>query len=383
MKPSLILFVIVLMTYSCSTKDIKSSLKNLNIKGNVRGFINIEYYAKEKFGEATKDTIVKEIWSLYSAPKNYVKTFNNRGDKIEELVLFGGNPEHKAHYYYNDGNKLLYVDVLDANRKLKQKIKYDYSKIGMIEQKNYDSDGNLIINLTSTLDDQQRVVKVKMNDTDYQTYIYNGDTLTINELDDSRIFFHNVILKKINKGQTTEYKYNENGDLIEEINSVGIKEYECIYKYDYKYDNKKNWVEKRSYLVIGDKIDASQTPYTITYREFDYGDQENYIMADSLYARSHLKKIFDEESVALNIQKYCNKETVISLFKNHIKLNNPNLEIFANTISIVEDEDRKYLIGVIVRDHNAQDQMRELVIEFTYNELFTNFFVIVKSEKNI
>lgn len=207
-----ILFLLFVSLVSCNQLS-KNDLQEENLKGQVKSVKEIAFNGVEKFGEVMKGGLTN-----YSN-LNTLKIFNEKGNEI------------KIEHYYNDGQRLDYVEKLkydiNGNRillefyrdgKLVVVDKYQYDvKRNKIEEKEYDNDGIL-----------SHVEKYK--------YDEKG-----NQIESQRYNSDGTPWESMNK-----YKYDKNGSIIEE-QTCYLSDGKCYTTlYNYKYDSKGNKIEEQT-----------------------------------------------------------------------------------------------------------------------------------------
>ena len=252
----IILTSIALISFSffANAQTDAYNLESQNLHKKVKKTID-HYYSYDK----TSGGFVKKSVSI--------KNYNDDGNLAETYYLYNGtystsdNPTKKL-YHYNSDNQLLKIeDVSDVKSKYasdtefhydndgnlikkesiykdgsKSYTKYDYNRRGkVIRIESYGSKGKLSSETSVSYKGSRRIEKR----TSYSTKdgsIYGTYTTT----------YKNDVKEKYTSeskysNSTTSYEYDKYGNLKESI-SKGKKT--NIYKYDYVYDKKDNWIKK-------------------------------------------------------------------------------------------------------------------------------------------
>ena len=223
MKKLLYIFLGLSLMFGCSD-DKKNDLTRNNLNGNVKSTNEVSFEAVEKFEKITKGS----------------RTDKYRYETFKEYDDNGNSIEQKS---YNSDGELLFKYI------------YEHDDNGnSIEQNRYNSDGELDEKWTSKYDDKGNEIK---------SNLYNSD----GELEDKYTFEYdykgNMIEMNWSRGTLT-FEYDDKGNINEEnyYNSDG--ELEDKKTYEYQFDDNKNWIKK--IIVKDDKATF------IIEREIEYYD---------------------------------------------------------------------------------------------------------------
>lgn len=225
----------ILIMASCTNSEKNNDWKQYNLSGNVKSFKQTVYDAEEKFGEIEKGDISyrnamnKRVISQNDRNKQVI--FNQKGNTVEENGYDSdGDLNYKILYKYDKQGNIIEWKQYDTDESLSSKGVPKYDKQGnIVEWKQYDADGNL---------QYKRLIDKQGNIIEWNEYDADG----------------NLEYKIL-------YKYDENGNSIEEIaNDFSGKSDE--YKYEYEFDNKGNWINRLGF--------RNNIPKEITEREIEY-----------------------------------------------------------------------------------------------------------------
>jgi hypothetical protein len=267
-------FMICVLCISCNNEnELKNDLEKANLKGSVKSTTENTYQAIEKFGEIVKgELITNEIFNKH----NTIIKYNLKGYRLEDNRVF------PTKFRYNDKNLLIeeyeYISKVKIFHKyddgglelelnnfykdtLVQRIKYKYDNMGnKVEINSYDYSGKLSYKIKQVFK-EKNVIQSKEYDEDgllssTNKYKYNNNGNII----------ENIVLDSNNK-VTNKYnsKYDENNNLIEWRVFIDndIRNELTTYKYSYlKFDSNKNWTEKIEY--------ENDIPTKITLRTIEY-----------------------------------------------------------------------------------------------------------------
>ena len=229
MKKVIFVITVIVLSMSCTEKGgIKNSLDSMNLKGNVKNITERRFNPEEKEDKIVKGEKVKS----YNALKALY--FDEEGNIIEEIYYGQGSSiKLKTAYIYDEAGKLIESeDEYESGTTGKSIYKTD-EKGNIIEEKAF-LDSSLFSILYKTYDEYGNMIKEK--------------TLKADSTQRSHIV----------------YTYDKKRNIIEQIflttdgRNVSFK-----WRYEYKFDNKKNWVWRLKY-------DSYDEPYLITEREIEY-----------------------------------------------------------------------------------------------------------------
>lgn len=388
-----ILPIIIFILIACNDRNInETDLIKDNLKGNVLGVIQVEYKAVEKFGEPVKDKLVQDLFNT-----NSVRTYNTRGNLIEDWRLLGVEKVTSFKYYYNESNKLDYNDYFDSSDKMSTRSKYTYESDGRIKNETrYDGEGKFTFTLEYTYNKKNQLVNTtpiypiinqeRYNDT--TTYEYLGDSIKIvrhfNSLYKTNYYEKFRFDKKISSdpgNDFREFTYNENGDIATE--KMGYRTAKLILVYKYKYDSNGNWIE----LVKYGKPDIPNYdqlhPLSIIYRTIIYRTPGVEKTAkDILEESSYLKEY--QETARLRIQEqYCNESTVQNNLIKTLKEKLPDWKVLLSSMNIIPLNDCKYKMNFIIQSIMYSDIKKDIELVFSYNEDYTRFNISEWKESSL
>jgi hypothetical protein len=201
-------------------------------------------------------------------------TFNNKGNKIEEIVSSSGYPVHEYYYQYDNYGKLSEIKnmengivVRNKRGKFFNKIIFKYDSTGkLVGNTKFDNDGNfreIIKYKWDSLGNNIETYSMTFDSIDRKrTYIYDTNNLVFEEkyysekgnIDETTTYFYdnkgNRIITISTSPDTLRQKkvickYDINGNVIEELiydHKKNLKDATC---FEYKYDSHNNWIYKR------------------------------------------------------------------------------------------------------------------------------------------
>lgn len=271
-------FVVSVLIMGCESEQTENTLSRLNIKGDVKSYINKTYDVTIKFGEIEKESI-RFYW---------VRNFNEEGNEVESI-------------FYNSDGSLSTKDI----------FKYD-EEGNLLELITYKSDGSFDIKSTMKYDEEGNEVEyIRSDDSGIlfkHSYKYDEKGNQVERFSDFSFIdgegVYTSTMKYDEEGNlledtffqldgssegTTTYEYDEEGNLLEKItcNSDGSIERKITYDYDeegneiemitrpawdgsfqykttseYEYDKEKNWTRKISF--------TNDVAKAIIERDFEY-----------------------------------------------------------------------------------------------------------------
>lgn len=266
-----IITVLLFFTQSYSKDKIENDRKRRNVFDKVRFFSEIKYKAVDRWGNIEKEEQVESEIQITFNEKGYVinlKYYSERDGKLywNEIYKYDlKNNIIQSIAYKLDGsiiNKNIYKYDLKGN-----KVEYRYySNEGELKNKTlyiYNINGNEIESCKYYSD----------NSIEYKwisKYDLNGNILEKNQ------FLSNGTL-------SCTFKYDEHGNKTEEINtSSGSSRVMLSRNYFYKYDEKGNEIEYKTYTLDG-KL------YSISCYKYDNKNNKievNYYKSDSILSSS-------------------------------------------------------------------------------------------------
>jgi len=251
-----ILHILILLSFiGCKTEDKKSNdLIALELNGNVKSIVELSYPQLSKKWD-NKDTeylfnkkgfVLKKI----NFRRNRYTVYNyNESEKFINSNIYSLNDSllFTSDLVYNTNNELVKLNVFNSEKKIVYYTIYEYSKTSndnvLVTEKEYDSKGKLTNHTSKVLNSKKEVI-----------------LRNIYDLKSKKIFVHDL-------------SYNENGKLIESVKYDSLKNIEWklkmsynsnnlesekrlyipkikkenIWKIEYEFDNRNNWVKK--YLI--------------------------------------------------------------------------------------------------------------------------------------
>lgn len=258
LKISVVFVILAYTLSSCNSKQ--NSLDENNVKGNVSKIYQNTFTSVEKFGK----------WEIGEKKYygNYSMTFNE--GYITEYIDYNQRNEIRERqvYSYDDHKVLLEVSSYDDGGKIKSKIKYlqdDERRISKIE--NYDSEGKIDYSyeLEYAGGDKPtggRYINTKGKIISSWKNEWDGNLLSLQLSYDS--------LNKLTS--KTYYERNEKDDVVIQKMTTPNDSITSIYKFEYEYDNKGNWVKQTYY---DDKSVASFVTRKIIYADTDGNNLNN------------------------------------------------------------------------------------------------------------
>jgi len=276
-----LLFVIGCNSNVNNQEDKRSDLEKKGIRGSVKSREITEYEAIDKFGEIIKGSIIRkelenynlkgnmiqyQTSSIYGDSEIYTTKYDERDNKIENVIYKNNSLQLKCNYRYDDKNNMIEACYYQSDNVLDRKIicKYD-DKNNKIEENEYNKDGSLRSKTEYYIKDNEiNMYKHNSNgdivDAYYSKYDWKGNCI------EKRIPF------KLKEVYLITYKYDVRKNIIEEIryddrfnglytarggtervnymyddkNNLVVKQVNStqITIWDYKYDNKGNYIEK-------------------------------------------------------------------------------------------------------------------------------------------
>jgi len=272
----ILIFFFSFCLFSCS-REIKNSLTEKNLKGDIRILTEFGYKPVIKFGEIQKDSLQYKLLS----------DFDENGNIVSENWLDSGI---RNIYKYDSIGKLIeqdnYNELKTPSFSSKKKFIYDVNN-NLIEKNTYLSDGVLFEKIIYDYDENNNNIQSKC-------YKYDFDGKEVlkfmfkSKYDKNGNEIESVHYDNLGRKEYTEtYKYDEKGLIIEETsdflrtskkkytyddngNILKVKEYsikEVLIgeeTYEYKFDNKGNWIV-RLFFING-------KPNFIEEREITYSN---------------------------------------------------------------------------------------------------------------
>ncbi len=245
-----------------------TDLERYKLTGKVKQVIHTEY--EPRFSNDSTYTL-----KLYDflAPHNYKLEFNRNGNLKTRIELRKENDSLKVgavwKYTYDSNNRILQEkrisfqyskDTMIWNYKYKgdsiikvnqlsktyKILYYTYKQRGNMEYLNHaNSDSSLVTKKLFVYDKQNRLIRYE----DYldKDYVQDLRISTYKDTISKNKFTEIIIWNKYNTSSYNEFEYDKNGNvvLMKIGNFVGLKP--SVNKYEYVYDKKGNWIEKKHF----------------------------------------------------------------------------------------------------------------------------------------
>jgi hypothetical protein len=275
MKNLYYFFLLLVILSGCNSAEKKNHLKELGLKGKVKSIHEVRYNAVEKFGQIEKGDIVRGP----GVEKMYI--FNELGNKIEVIDYTSyRTPLLKWVYNYDDKNRLIEQDqislwdsiylsykwkmIYDLNDKLSEinyftpegsldgKRLYKYSNEGnKIEEQAYNKEGALEFCIFQKFDRLKNPIE-------------EGYTEGLDTTKSTSKYLNGFPVEKVmldSEGEASyywKYKYDKNGNIIEERQHDKNGRMTTKTTYTYEYDNENNWTKQIIYVNGKSKIVISR-----------------------------------------------------------------------------------------------------------------------------
>ena len=243
------ILVIIFLNISCNNANgQKNDLEKANLKGSVMSTTENTYYVTEKFGEIVKGEIILDDVIFNKA--NNITKYKLNGYMIES------NGFIPTKFTYNDKNQIIEENNFTSNTKLLHK----YDSTGLeIEMNNFHMD--------TLVQKKKFKYDIKGNEIEYNSYDYNGKlSFKIkNKFDGKKIIESKWLNNDGTLSSTNKYKYDKNGNIIEDITIDSNNK--VTNKYNSTYDKNNNLIEYR--MFIDNDIRNELTIYKYSYSKFD------------------------------------------------------------------------------------------------------------------
>lgn len=271
----LLLVLFNLLIFSCTSSDDEgmSDLRETELKGEVRTYIEAKYMVKTMFGEYEKDTLLSKKGRVYDQNGNLVTIYNfsPEGELIDSLTfkneylaknLIKSFSEDEKNFriieyneksqpirikyskgtsdtsavtfiYDEEGNQIeknWYRPLGELSSKVKRKFNRE-SKI--VEEIEYNPDGSLYERYTYSYD-SEGYERIGYNDNSEETFRYSFDT-------EGNLLKREFIMR--GSKMVNEY-YNDEQKNVTEIITYEDGDIVAHLKYVYEYDESENWIRK-------------------------------------------------------------------------------------------------------------------------------------------
>ena len=263
----LILFKGIILL-SCSQNKADAIIKNstsISIHENTGSILDHTYEEYNKNEQLTKE------YTISTDKKNHHLTYEYQyyNKLLKKLINYSMNKDEPLviEYYYKNGklNKNTFRFFKNNKEILKDNSSnytdYIYNKNTTISNTYaYNSKTNKYLLIKKTeekLDDKQNVIQIKSMDK-------NGNINLITNYE----YKNNKVLNKSSVSGEYSYKYDQKGNLIEDI--LKTKSYNIITKYSYIYDTNGNWIEKSKFTLNPSNAKSKPTLIYRTKRTIEY-----------------------------------------------------------------------------------------------------------------
>lgn len=299
-------FLLCLVIISCTdnSNEVSQDLLELGLSGKVKSVKEKSYSATEKFGEIVKIQEKREN----PFDSDFFASYNESGKILEkEDYNLNGSLKWRHEYLYDEQGNRIASNVYDSNGKLSGKEIYEYDELqNLINKKYYNLDylfngvnerltnnDNYIYNEKGLLIEETGGDVKFVNKYDNSDNLIDKDFFYNGRLNSKEVFEYNQKGQKISEkfydsdgqlssekkflysndeklleentfhsGKKFTVKYDQNENILEEIEykSDGTPIIKKSYKYI--YDKNKNWTKKTVYKNL--------TPAFILEREINY-----------------------------------------------------------------------------------------------------------------
>lgn len=306
MKKIIVIFISLLTIIGCAAQEShkETDLQKDGLKGNIKTLESTKYIAYENFGRILRGEIIGISIFVYNEKGNFT------GGKDYDA---NGNLLFRAERMYDEKENMLNEVMYNSNGKVLHNVSNVYDTKGnKIEMRNYDSEGTLIIRTTYVYNkngdkiEENRYPKYRKP---YQIqYKYNNKGRQIEEVNKDKVETtnDNGQIEEIEVEMKLITKYNLKGDKIEEENYFNDR---LVSKKLYKYDQRGNKIEEN---FVSFSYDPSQK---INYL---YDNQNNMTELSKFDANNNLiERIVyknDEKGNAIE-EKYYGSDNLIKMIK--------------------------------------------------------------------
>lgn len=274
---NIVLTIITLFSVFASAQNQKNDLQKVNLYGKVKSIREISYQAVEKNGNIEKENIISdkiisfnekgytaEIILHYFAPEPLIlsKTifkYNLQDVLIEEDEYDSdGNFFEKTKYLYDEKNNVIAIEWFNSEGKFKSKYIYKYDENGNEIERwyHYHTEKPFLVNRFQ-YDAHNRLIE-------FRKYVEGGKLEEITTYQYDKNGRNTKIHSFLPNGKWTDtitYLYDENGKEIGYVYKEKWKR-KIIYIYTYEFDSHSNWIKKIEY--------KNNRPRTITERRIEY-----------------------------------------------------------------------------------------------------------------
>ena len=235
MKNILYALLLLSLIFSCAD-DKKNDLTRHNLNGNVKSTYEVSFEAIEKFGEITKGSNRQKYYIDNFEQWHVQNEYDDNGNRIERNIYSSdGELIFKYICEHDDNGNSIEQNRYNSEGKLDEKwtSKFD-AKGNEIKSNLFNSESKLVSKYTFEYDDKENMIEMNY-------YNYDDELISI-----------------------MTYEFDDNGNLIEENKYDKDGELEDEFSYEYKFDDKENWIQKT--------IFEDDKPTFIIEREIKYYD---------------------------------------------------------------------------------------------------------------
>ena len=271
----LVLILVIIFTMSACSKKVKteSDLHKMGIKGKITTLKEIEYDARDNFGNVEKSESGSETYWTFNEAGNIMENYevlagyiigkrvcSYDGDKIQSIrEAFDVNryTEYIHTYQYGKKGELTTLISAEPDGGIVSKYSYTWDKQGnLLEEVQYDETGAMYMKEIYSYDDSGRKAEFIKKDRVGNTvrkiaYQYSGNETKPNH----EIEFGSAgeIAKK------TQYTWGSKGELLER-KETGSDLHETVTSYKYVWDSNNNWTELTE-SVNGAPVSVTERKY--------------------------------------------------------------------------------------------------------------------------
>lgn len=270
MKQTFLIFLLIPFLGFSQMRELLNStdLERYGLKGSVSELIHKEFEPRY----SNDSTYTLELYD-FLAPHNYKLEFNNNGNlesktelrKENDSLIAGAiwnyiydqnnriQQEQRVSYQYSKdtmtwnyeykGDSIVSVQQLDKTYKV---LYYTYRQEGIFEYLNHaNSDSSYQTKKLYVYDKYNRLTR--MEDYADKEFIQDMRISTYNDTITNNKFIEIMIWTKHNNSFYNQFEYDKNGNVITMIIGNFSDDKKSVNRYEYVYDDKNNWIEKRHF----------------------------------------------------------------------------------------------------------------------------------------
>jgi hypothetical protein len=237
-----IFFSALFLLFCCRTlaQLEENNLKELKLKGKVKGLGELTYHAIEKDGAVEKEKMVEAFAIDFDESGNMTRKRYFQSDE----VMY-----QKDTCLYDDG-RMIEKDMYGRWGKFETKDTYKYNgDQKMVEMNSYDADGNFI---------RRAVYKYTIGRNSNWINVFFYDK---NGGQKGSTSYQYDSLGNLTQHEMYTYKYDSNGNMIEKTYEGIGTSYQSSFQYE--YDKNLNWIKRTEFIGRGE-------PYRIIERIIAY-----------------------------------------------------------------------------------------------------------------